>query len=48
VRCQAAGAVLRKIGMRQEGILRERVRKAGRFEDVALCAVLADELKTEA
>jgi RimJ/RimL family protein N-acetyltransferase len=48
VRCEAAGAVLRKIGMRQEGILRERVRKAGRFEDVALCAVLADELKTEA
>jgi ribosomal-protein-alanine N-acetyltransferase len=44
VRCGAAGAVLRKIGMRQEGILRERVRKSGRFEDVALCAVLADEL----
>jgi RimJ/RimL family protein N-acetyltransferase len=44
VRCEAAGAVLRKIGMRQEGVLRGRVRKAGRFEDVALCAVLADEL----
>jgi RimJ/RimL family protein N-acetyltransferase len=44
VRSDAAGAVLRKIGMRQEGVLRERVRKSGRFEDVALWAVLADEL----
>lgn len=43
VRAEAAGAVLRKIGMQQEGILRGRVRKAGRFEDVALCAVLAGE-----
>jgi RimJ/RimL family protein N-acetyltransferase len=43
VRCEAAGAVLRKIGMRQEGLLRERVRKAGRFEDVALCAALAGD-----
>ena len=41
VRSDAAGSVLRKVGMRQEGILRERVRKAGRFEDVALCAMLA-------
>lgn len=47
VRCEAAGAVLRKIGMRQEGVLRGRVRKAGRFEDVALCAVLADDLKAD-
>jgi RimJ/RimL family protein N-acetyltransferase len=44
VRCDAAGAVLRKIGMRQEGVLRERVRKSGRFEDVALCGILAGEL----
>jgi len=43
VRSDAAAAVLRKIGMQQEGVLRERVRKAGRFEDVALCAVLAGE-----
>ena len=41
VRSGAGGAVLRKVGMQPEGILRERVRKAGRFEDVALCAVLA-------
>lgn len=43
VRSEAAGAVLRKVGMRREGILRERVRKSGRFEDVALCAILAAE-----
>jgi RimJ/RimL family protein N-acetyltransferase len=43
VRATAAASVLRKIGMKQEGILRERVHKAGRFEDVALCAVLAGE-----
>jgi len=48
VRGDAAGAVLRKIGMRQEGILRERVRKAGRFEDVALWAMLADEFSKSA
>jgi RimJ/RimL family protein N-acetyltransferase len=44
VRGRSAGAVLRKIGMRQEGILRGRVRKAGRFEDVALYAAIQDEL----
>jgi RimJ/RimL family protein N-acetyltransferase len=43
VRSEAAGAVLRKIGMRQEGLLRERVRKQGQFEDVALWAALADD-----
>lgn len=47
VRSEAAGAVLHKIGMRREGILRERVRKAGRFEDVALCAVLAEEFPAQ-
>ena len=45
VRSEAAGAVLRKNGFAREGILRDRVRKAGRFEDVALCAVLADDSK---
>jgi RimJ/RimL family protein N-acetyltransferase len=45
VRDVAASAVLAKIGMRREGILRERVRKAGRFEDVALCAIVVDEIK---
>jgi RimJ/RimL family protein N-acetyltransferase len=40
VRNPASGAVLRKIGMRREGILRQRVRKWGVFEDVALWAIL--------
>jgi RimJ/RimL family protein N-acetyltransferase len=43
VRCERARAVLRAIGMREEGVLRERVRKAGSWEDVALCAVLATD-----
>lgn len=47
VRGEAAGAVLRKIGMQQEGLLRERVRKAGVFEDVALYAALAGESAAE-
>lgn len=42
VRGEVAGAVLRKNGFAQEGILRGRVRKSGRFEDVALCAVLGE------
>jgi RimJ/RimL family protein N-acetyltransferase len=46
VRGDAAGAVLRKSGFAREGILRDRVRKSGRFEDVALCAVLADDWKS--
>jgi ribosomal-protein-alanine N-acetyltransferase len=45
-RGDAAGAVLRKNGFAREGILRDRVRKSGRFEDVALCAVLADDWKS--
>jgi RimJ/RimL family protein N-acetyltransferase len=45
VRSAAGGAVLRKIGMRQEGLLRERVRKYGVFEDVALYAALAGDAR---
>jgi len=40
VRCPRAAAVLRAIGMREEGVLRERVRVGGRWEDVALAAAL--------
>ena len=36
--------VLEKIGMRREGLLRQRVRKWGRFEDVVVCAVLRGDL----
>ncbi|MGH0035735.1 MAG: GNAT family N-acetyltransferase [Myxococcota bacterium] len=43
VRNPAAGAVLRRIGMKQEGVLRQRVRKWGVFEDVALYAALRSD-----
>jgi RimJ/RimL family protein N-acetyltransferase len=36
----AAGKVLHHIGMQQEGVLRERVRKWGVYEDVVLYAIL--------
>lgn len=36
----ASGRVLERLGMRREGVLRERVRKWDRFEDVAIYAVL--------
>jgi RimJ/RimL family protein N-acetyltransferase len=39
-----AGRVLEKLGMRQEGLLRQRVRKAGVFEDVFLWAILRSDL----
>lgn len=43
VRNPASGKVLRKIGMRQEGLMRQRVRKWGIFEDVVLYAILCKE-----
>ncbi len=39
----ASGAVLRKLGMKSEGMLRQRIKKNGTFEDVAIYAVLRDE-----
>jgi len=39
----ASGRVLEKNGFRREGILRQRVRKWGRFEDVALWALLRQD-----
>ncbi len=36
----ASGRVLGKLGMTREGLLRERVKKWGRFEDVVLMALL--------
>jgi len=44
VRNPAAGKVLRHIGMQQEGVLRERVRKWGVYEDVVLYAILRADL----
>lgn len=40
LRNPASGRVLGKSGFTREGLLRERVRKWGRFEDVALWAIL--------
>ena len=40
VRNPGSGMVLRKNGFTREGVLRQRVRKWGVFEDVALCAIL--------
>ena len=40
VRNPASGQVLQRMGFEREGVLRERVRKAGRFEDVVVCALL--------
>ena len=43
VRNPASGRVLARIGMKPEGLLRQRVRKWGMFEDVMLMAVLRAE-----
>ena len=43
VRNPASGRVLEKIGMKREGLLRQRVRKWGVFEDVVLLAILREE-----
>jgi [ribosomal protein S5]-alanine N-acetyltransferase len=40
VRNPGSGQVLEKLGMRREGLLRQRVRKWGVFEDVVLMAIL--------
>jgi ribosomal-protein-alanine N-acetyltransferase len=40
----ASGRVLERVGMRREGVLRQRVRKWGRFEDVVVYAVLRDDV----
>ncbi len=43
VRNPASGRVMQKLGMRQEGILRDAVRKWDRFEDIAMYGMLAHE-----
>ncbi|MGI9175733.1 MAG: GNAT family N-acetyltransferase [Rhodothermales bacterium] len=43
MRNPASGRVLEKNGFRREGILRQRVRKWGVFEDVALWAILRED-----
>jgi RimJ/RimL family protein N-acetyltransferase len=43
VRNPASAKVLAGLGLRQEGVLREKVRKCGVFEDVVVSAILARE-----
>jgi RimJ/RimL family protein N-acetyltransferase len=43
VRNPASAHVLRHWGFRPEGLLRQRVRKWGLFEDVVICGLLSDE-----
>jgi [ribosomal protein S5]-alanine N-acetyltransferase len=43
VRNPASGRVLTKVGMKQEGLLRQRVRKWGVFENVVPLATLREE-----
>ena len=43
VRNPASGRVLEKVGMKREGLLRQRVRKWGVFEDVVLMAILNED-----
>jgi len=44
----ASGRVLERIGMQREGILRQRVRKWGRFEDVVIYSLLREDLPSVA
>lgn len=41
----ASGRVLSKLGMRQEGCLRQHRFKGGRFEDLVVCGILASEFR---
>jgi RimJ/RimL family protein N-acetyltransferase len=47
LRNPSSGRVLEKNGFKQEGLLRQRVRKWGVFEDVALWAILRQEWRDD-
>ena len=44
----ASGELLRKLGMRREGVLRQAVRKGDVFEDVVLHAILREKARVAA
>ena len=48
VRNPASGKVLQKNGLLQEGVLRQRIRKWGIFEDVKLWAILRSDWQSKA
>ena len=41
----ASGRVMEKCGMRKEGVLRQRLYNKGKFVDVALYAILKDDVR---
>jgi len=43
VRNPTSGSVLGKVGLKPEGLLRQRVRKWGVYEDVVVCAILRED-----
>jgi ribosomal-protein-alanine N-acetyltransferase len=43
----ASGRVMLKVGMRQEGLLRQHVRKWDRFEDLEVYGILAEEWRAD-
>lgn len=45
VKNPASGRVLEKIGMRQEGVFRDHVKKWGQFEDAVVYGILADDIR---
>lgn len=47
IRNSASGRVMEKCGLRQEGILRARIRNKNEFIDVALFAILAEDRKNK-
>ncbi len=48
VRNPASGRALEKTGMKREGLLRQCVRKWGRFEDVVVMAILREDWAQQA
>ena len=47
VRNPASGRVMEKCGMKQEGVLRNRIYNKGEYVDVAVCAILAEEYQKQ-
>ncbi|MNI75165.1 putative ribosomal N-acetyltransferase YdaF [compost metagenome] len=43
----ASGNVMRKIGMTQEGILKQHVRKDNHYEDLIYCGIIQPEAEAE-
>jgi [ribosomal protein S5]-alanine N-acetyltransferase len=47
LRNPASGRVLEKLGMTREGVLRQAIRRNGRFEDVVMLALLASDARAK-